>query len=73
LPPLPHIVLHVDNVFDGGGTPSSFHHGPHCRGLVVSLPLLSSRGGVPLDPNGNDDENDEDNKDEDKDNDNDQC
>ena len=52
----------VDNVFDCGGTPSSSDCGCCCHDLVISLPPLSSRGGMPLDPDGDgdDDEDDDD-------------
>ena len=54
---------------DCGGAPSSSGRGPRHRDLVVSLPpTSSSRGGVPLDPDGNDDKDDDDDDDEDDDN-----
>ena len=49
----------VDDIFNCGGAPSSSDCGCHCRGLVVSLPPSSLRGGAPLNPNGNDDEDDD--------------
>ena len=49
----------VDNVFDCGGAPSLSDRGRPHRGIVVSLPLSSSRGGAPLDPDGDDNEHDD--------------
>ncbi len=59
----------VDDVIDCGGTPSLSGRGPRRHDLVVSLSLSSSsRGGAPLDPDGNDDkDNDEDDKEDDDD------
>ena len=54
---------------DCGGAPSSSGRGRRHRDLVVSLPpTSSSRGGVPLDPNGNDNKDDDEDDDEDNDN-----
>ncbi len=45
---------------DCGGAPSSSGRGRRHSDLVVSLPpTSSSRGGVPLDPDGNDEDDDE--------------
>ena len=45
---------------DCGGAPSSSGRGRRHRDLVVSLPpTSSSRGGAPLDPDGNDDKDDD--------------
>jgi hypothetical protein len=57
----------IDNVFQGGGAPSSFDRGRRRRGLVVSLPLLSPRGGAPPDPDGDGDDNNEDQGNDDED------
>jgi hypothetical protein len=54
---------------DCGGAPSSSGRGRRHRDLVVILPAtLSSRGGAPLDPDGNYDKDDDENDDEDDDN-----
>ena len=52
----------VDNVFDCGGALSSSNHGRRCRGIIVSLPPSLSRGGAPLNPDGEDDNKDDDNR-----------
>jgi len=65
----------VDDVFDDGGAPSSFDRGHRRRGLVVSLPPSSLRGGAPNGDYNDEDKGDndrDDNEEDNKDN-NDQC
>jgi len=50
----------IDNVFDCGGAPSSSNRSCRRRDIAVSLLLLSSRGGAPLDSNGKDNKDDDD-------------
>ena len=56
----------VNDVFDCGGALSSSDRGRRHHGLVVSLPLLSMRGGALLDHNGDGDDDDDEDEDEDE-------